>query len=132
MKLNTKVRYGLRAMLEIAMNPEGILQKNISINQSISLKYLDQIIYSLKTAGLIARSSGKNKGYKLIKPADKISIYDIYKAFEHKLNINNCETNLVGCLMAADCNSKNYWCSLNDFITMHMESKTLADILERA
>jgi len=84
MKLNTKVRYGLRAMIEIAAHPNGILQKEISVNQSISTKYLDQIIASLKAAGLVIRVSGKSSGYKLTRNQEEISVYDIYKAFEYE------------------------------------------------
>lgn len=61
MKLNTKVRYGLRTMLEIALQEDnkGVFQKDIAKNQQISEKYLDLIIASLKANGLIANTSGK-------------------------------------------------------------------------
>ncbi len=54
MKINTKVKYGMRTMVELALekNREGIFQKEISKNQDISIKYLDQIIASLKASGL--------------------------------------------------------------------------------
>jgi DNA-binding IscR family transcriptional regulator len=63
MKINTKIRYGLRTMLEIAKAPdnEGILQKDIAKNQNISLKYLDSIISSLKLKGLIHNSKAPRK-----------------------------------------------------------------------
>jgi len=53
MKINTKVKYGMRTMVELALekNREGIFQKEISKNQDISIKYLDQIIASLKASG---------------------------------------------------------------------------------
>ena len=76
-------------MIELAMqgNGKGVLQKEISERQEISLKYLDQIIASLKASGLIANSEGRMSGYTLSKDPGKISVYDLYKAFEHELNI---------------------------------------------
>ncbi len=131
MKLNTKVRYGLRAMIEIAAHPKGILQKEISVNQSISTKYLDQIIAGLKASGLIFRISGKNGGYKLSKDKKEITVYDIYKAFEYDLNINDCITNSVKCLLTDNCKTKTYWCDLNSVIAKHMKNETLEALLNR-
>ena len=67
MKLNTKVRYGLRAILEIAAETEPMLQKNISDAQHIPLKYLDTIITGLRAKGLIRNFKGKKSGYILTK-----------------------------------------------------------------
>ena len=129
MKLNTKIRYGLRAMIEISTHPKGILQKEISVNQSISTKYLDQIIAGLKAAGLIFRVSGKNSGYKLSKNKNEITVYDIYKAFEYELDINDCTVNSIDCPLKEKCKTRTYWCELNSVMAEHMKSKTLEDML---
>ena len=70
-------------MLELALKSdkeEGTLQKEIAENQDVSLKYLDHIIASLKSAGLIVNAGGKKSGYRLNRPAEEISIYDVYSA----------------------------------------------------
>ena len=62
MKFNSKTRYGLRTMLELSLRENmggGILQREIAENQDVSVKYLDQIIASLKAAGLIVNAGGK-------------------------------------------------------------------------
>jgi len=61
MKISSKVRYGLRTMIEIAASTDsdGILQKDIAKNQNISNKYLDPIISALKLKDLISNSKGK-------------------------------------------------------------------------
>lgn len=84
MMMNTKVRYALRTLMEIALSekPEGVYQKDISFNQKISNKYLDSIISSLKVKGLIANAGGKRSGYLLATPVEKITLYDVYTAFE--------------------------------------------------
>ncbi len=116
-------------MIEIALHPEGILQKDISVNQSISTKYLDQIIASLKASGLIKRVAGKRSGYILAKTTEEISVYDIYKAFEHELNVGDCPTKTSECVLIGQCEIQNYWCDLNTAISNHMRRKTLANIL---
>ena len=98
MKFNTKTRYGLRTMLELSLNAEreeGTLQKEIAENQDVSIKYLDHIIADLKAAGLIVNVGGKKSGYRLNKPAEDITIYDIYVAFENELVIIDCLHNNV-------------------------------------
>ena len=117
-------------MTEIARNPEGILQKDVSVNQSISTKYLDQIIASLKASGLVKRVAGKRSGYILTKAPEEISVYDIYKAFEHELNVGDCPTKTSECVLIGQCEIQNYWCDLNTSITNHMKDKTLETILK--
>ncbi len=80
-------------MLELTLqedSEEGTLQKEIAENQDVSVKYLDHIIADLKAAGLVVNVGGKKSGYRLNKPAEEISIYDIYVAFENELVIIDC------------------------------------------
>ncbi len=135
MKINSKVRYGLRAMIEIAVNDnnKGILQKDISLNQKISGKYLDQIIAALKSSDLITNASGKKSGYVLTKPINKIRIYDIYKSFESELYIIQCikkSSVCVGCNSAICGASNNYWGQLNNMIVEFLKKTTLEDIVK--
>ena len=77
MKFNTKTRYGLRTMLELALNAEreeGTFQKEIAENQDVSVKYLDHIIADLKSAGLIVNTGGKKSGDRLNRPPEEISL----------------------------------------------------------
>lgn len=117
-------------MLEIANSPEGILQKDISIRQSISEKYLDQIVAGLKAAGLIVRGAKRGSGYQLLKKKEDITVYDIYKAFEFELNISGCVPKEADCPLMNNCKTRSYWCELNKVVKDHMKAKTLADIIE--
>lgn len=131
MRVNTKIRYGLRALIEIANsnNNNGIFQKDIAINQEISLKYLDSIISSLKTKGLITNSKGKG-GYKLTREAEEISMFDIYTAFE-KIEVVECLINKTICNKTSDCNARCYWNEFNqDFVHMLLK-KNLRQIIEQ-
>src|SRR5690554_4117050 len=92
MKITTKTRYGLRAMIEIARetNKQGILQKEIARRQDLSNKYLDQIVLGLKLADLIMNVHGKKSGYILARPAEEITLFDIYQAFEPPFHLVDC------------------------------------------
>ena len=131
MKITKKVRYGLRAMIEISLNKstKGILQKEISENQEISLKFLDSIIAGLKSAGLIVNYSGKRSGYILTKPPSEISVYDIFRAFEPELTVVNCMCPGNICNRVSICPAKDYWSDLNTKIKTQMESSTLDQIV---
>ena len=132
MKLNTKVRYGLRTMLEIASaeKNKGVFQKDISKNQKISEKYLDQIIASLKTAGLIINIGGKKSGYILKKPKHKITVYDVYRAFEPELSIVHCIERPADCEMSKECIVTEYWCGLNKIILKYLKDTTIANFID--
>lgn len=129
MKINTKIRYGLRTMIAIACCSEakGILQKDIAEKQQLSNKYLDSIIASLKAKGLISTFRGKGSGYKLSRPADKITMYDIYTAFE-PLVLVECLDNPGFCDRVCCCAANKYWTELKSGFAELLKSKTLASI----
>ena len=133
MKFNTKTRYGLRAMIEIARETDhnGIYQKEIAERQNLSNKYLDHIIYALKVAGLITNVKGKKSGYILTKPAFEITILDINNAFEPGICIIDCLTMTYKCDREASCAAKVFWEGLNDMIVDYLKSKTLQQLLDQ-
>lgn len=131
MKMNTKVRYGLRAMIEIGSNEpgSGILQKEIAEIQEIPLRYLDSIITGLRNAGLIVNFSGKRSGYILTRHPSEISVYDIYRAFEPELTLVNCACPGNECKLINICPAKDYWFELNSEIKNQMKSSTLDQLV---
>ncbi len=130
MKLNSKVRYGLRAMIEIAsQNGKGILQKEIAQKQDIPLKYLDTIITGLKAKGLIINYKGKKSGYILTKPANKISVYDIYCSYEPELCLVDCICAPCTCGKTGNCVSREIWTEVNATLKKTLMKKFLSDIL---
>jgi len=132
MKINSKIRYGLRTIIEIAnhTDPNGILQKDIAKNQHISLKYLDSIISSLKIKGLVANSKGRGSGYILTREPKDITMLDIYTAFEQIIVvecINNkslCERN------THNCKAQNYWMEFSLDFRKILSKKTLAEVIQ--
>ncbi|MFP4619688.1 MAG: RrF2 family transcriptional regulator [Bacteroidales bacterium] len=133
MKFNTKTRYGIRTMLEIALkqDQEGIFQKEISKSQKISFKYLDQIVSALKTAKLITNVKGKKSGYILTRSAEKIAMYDILRAFEPEICIVDCLSENVHCPDENYCAPRDFWLDLNTLIADYFSQYTLKDLVER-
>ncbi len=132
MKINTKTRYGLRTIIELALNKDKgtIYQKDISKRQGISFKYLDQIISGLKSAGLITTVGGKKSGYRLVRKSGSITVYDVYRAFNAELGVVDCLNDEIDCKRERNCASKNFWSKLNDAVMMFMKSTTVEDLMK--
>jgi len=119
-------------MLEIALYEEenGVFQKDIAERQRISVKYLDNIIASLKTSGLIINHKGRKSGYRLSRKPSEIKLLDIYNAFEPGIFIVDCISTDYLCQLSGTCGVREFWIGLNNQITKYFESYTLADLIK--
>jgi Rrf2 family protein len=118
-------------MIEISSSTDqnGKLQKDIAKNQNISLKYLDSIILALKLKGLIVNSKGRGSGYLLARPIEKITMFDIYVAFE-EIDIIECINNCSFCERSThDCKATNYWSEFKVEFCDILKKKNLAQIV---
>lgn len=132
MKFNTKIRYGIRAVLEIALDESGngVFQKDIGARQKISVKYLDHIIPALKTAGLVVNKSGRKSGYIITRKPSEIRLLEIYKAFEPDVVIVDCISHRYICELSKKCGAKDFWAGLNNVIIQYFESHTVEDLIK--
>lgn len=133
MIISTKIRYGLRTLLEIAsaQHDEGVLQKDIAIRQEISNKYLDHIIRELKVAELVCNQKNKKSGYRLCKTTSEITVYMVYRAFEPELCLIECLDEKVNiCPRIAECATMPVWKELNKRMMDYMKGVTLQDIID--
>jgi Rrf2 family protein len=133
MKVNTKTRYGLRALVEIASGAaqDGVYQKQISRNQDISYKYLDLIIAELKSSNLITTVTGKKSGYRLKRDPGTISVYDVYSAFNQDLALVHCLCEEGQCKREGKCAARGFWEGLNDELANHLKSVTIFDLAKK-
>ena len=133
MRVNTKIRYAVRAMYEIAAceDKNGVLQKEIVERQKLSPKYLDHIISALKAKGLINNRRGKRSGLVLLKKPEDITVYDISRAFESEVSVVDCVIEPTSCEKNETCPVYDFWKRLNDQIITTLKSETLRDILNR-
>lgn len=133
MKMSTRMRYGLRFILNLAEHygNEPLFLKKISDEEEISEKYLSQIVLYLKKAGLITSIRGAKGGYVLAKKPKEISLNDVYDAIEGKMMILDCLKNQDNCNRSVDCVFRSVWGDINETIKLKLESITLSDILDR-
>ena len=92
MKLSTKGRYGLRAMIDLARysEEEPVSIGSIAMRQGISERYLEQLVAKMKKAGLVKSIRGASGGYVLAKDSSEISVGDILRALEGSLEPVKC------------------------------------------
>lgn len=127
MKLSSKSRYGLRAMVYLAERGEVVSLASVARDTSTSEAYLEQLFSLLKRAGLVKSVRGANGGYKLAKAACKITIGEIVRALEDELEIVDCISG--ECQSKCNCVSHRVWRTLYDAINEALDSITLAGVL---
>jgi Rrf2 family protein len=133
MKLSTRTRYGVRAVLELAASQgkEPMQIKTIAHRQGISLKYLEQLMAILKSAGFVRSVRGAKGGYILAKKANQIKLSDVFNALEGPVTTVECLENENYCARAADCAARQVWAEVQQAIEKILQSMTLQDLVDR-
>ena len=133
MKISTKIRYGTRAMLELASHyGEGAIElKEIAQRERIPPKYLEQVITPLRTAGLVKSARGSKGGYSLGKPPSEISLRDVYEVLEGPVHLVDCLRDPKVCQRVSSCVTRDIWQEVSEAIDRIFRSVTLQDMLER-
>ena len=136
MKLSTKGRYGLRALIDLALYSENetVSIASISARQNISESYLEQLIAKLRKAGLVTSVRGAGGGYRLAKPAAEISVGDILRALEGSLDPVECPglKEESGCDGSEFCVTKYVWQRINDSINQTVDEIKLDQLIEES
>lgn len=132
MKLTSKGRYAVTAMIDIALNQDSgpITLALISQRQDISLSYLEQLFAKLKKSGLVKSARGPGGGYRLSREADEISISDIIHAVDEKLDARKCEGR-SNCQKGSKCLSHELWNDLSGMIDEFLSSVSLQTLLDK-
>jgi Rrf2 family cysteine metabolism transcriptional repressor len=134
MKLSTRTRYGMRAIIELGKHEEeGPLQlKIIAQRQDISVKYLEQLMAVMKSAGIVRSIRGSKGGYVLAKAPEKIKLSDVLHCLEGSVTTVECVENKDYCVRAADCAARQLWSQLQQAIEDVLQSMTLQDLVNKA
>ncbi len=135
MKISTKVRYGLKALVYIAdESAKGRLVriKEISEKEDISVQYLEQILYKLKNENIIEGKRGPNGGYKLMSEPENVTLYRLYKILDDDTKVINCNENVKETKDCAvdNCNSSCIWRKLDSAMKDILKSTTLAELIK--
>ncbi len=132
MKISTKGRYALRLMLDIAINGSvnPVPLKDTAERQSISVKYLEQIISSLVRGGLVSSIRGPQGGYRLIKAPSEYTVGMILRQVEGSLVPVAClEDGVEGCSRQIECVTLRIWKELDQAIRGVVDKYTLEDLM---
>ncbi|MBC8062508.1 MAG: Rrf2 family transcriptional regulator [Clostridiaceae bacterium] len=131
MKISTKGRYGLTAMVDIAINAisENVTIKSISERQDISEGYLEQIFSSLRKAGLVKSIKGSQGGYILGNSAINITIGDILRTLEGNLSVLGDEIKDEEVNMLQRCIKTKIWNQMDTSISSIVDSITLENLV---
>ncbi len=134
MRLSTRTRYGIRAILELAENHgRGPLQiKFIARRQDISVKYLEQLMSILRSAGFVRSIRGSKGGYMLAKAPNQIKLNDVFDCLEGHVTTVECVEDKDYCARAADCVTREVWAQVQQAIKNVLQSITLKDLVDRA
>ena len=132
MKLSTKGRYGVKAMVDLAINYGGqpISIKNISERQHISEYYLEQLFSPLRRAKLIKSVRGAQGGYILNRDPKDITVADIMGVLEGPIEISDCVEGEDSCTNVGCCATRLLWVKIKESLDNIMESTTLQDMVE--
>ncbi|MGV6809167.1 MAG: Rrf2 family transcriptional regulator [bacterium] len=133
MKLTTKGRYAVTAMLDLALNDvdEPVSLADISARQAISLSYLEQLFSKLRKAGLVVSMRGPGGGYRLKNAAKDIQIAEIIAAVDENIDATRCG-GLANCQSDNPCLTHNLWADLSEQIRVFLSEISLEDMKKRA
>ena len=133
MKISTRARYGMRAMLDIAANGEGgrVLLKDIAERQDISKRYLEHMMTQLRNSGLVVSVRGASGGYRLARDPADIRLDEIFEALEGEIAPVECVRDSSVCERAEDCVTRDLWCEVAGAVRSVLAGQTLADLMKR-
>ena len=132
MRLTTKGRYAVTAMLDLALHAKQgpVSLSDISGRQGISLSYLEQLFAKLRRNELVTSVRGPGGGYRLSRPGCDINVAQVVDAVSESIDITRCEGK-GNCQKGESCLTHHLWCDLSDQIHSFLEKISLKSLVER-
>ncbi|WP_234086684.1 Rrf2 family transcriptional regulator [Azonexus sp. R2A61] len=132
MRLTTKGRFAVTAMMDLALRGEGgpVALASIADRQNISLSYLEQLFGKLRRYKLVDSVRGPGGGYCISRPLDKVSVAEIIRAVDEQLDATQCGGN-ENCHGVEPCMTHELWSTLNAKMFEYLASVSLSDLIER-
>ncbi len=134
MKLNTRVRYAVRLMADIARHgsDQPVPLRDVAERQGLSKLYLSQLATALRNASLLRSVWGNRGGYVLARPASEIKLREIIEAADGPVNIIECVVDDRACARAQVCEAIHVWRDINEAIVEVLDRYTLGDLIGSA
>lgn len=132
MRLSTKGRYSVTAMLDLAIHDKAgpVTLGDISQCQGISLSYLEQLFSCLRKSGLVKGVRGPGGGYRLARPASEISIAQIITSVDENVDVTRCQGD-GDCQDGERCLTHDLWTDLSKRLYEFLDNITLAQFVDR-
>ncbi|NOQ79343.1 MAG: Fe-S cluster assembly transcriptional regulator IscR [Gammaproteobacteria bacterium] len=132
MRLTTKGRYAVTAMLDLALHYDQgpITLADISARQEISLSYLEQLFSKLRKNELVNSARGPGGGYRLNRPADDVAVAEIIAAVDETVDATRCKRK-GNCQHAERCLTHDLWCDLSDQIFDFLANISLGSLVKK-
>ena len=133
MKLSTRGRYGIRALLDIALQQGArpVILREIAQRQQISPLYLQRLIAPLIGAGVVRSIRGARGGITLARPPQDIKLSEVFTILEGSVLLADCIGNPTVCDRSESCVTRDIWAEMKDAINRVLENVTLQDLIER-
>ena len=133
LKLSTRVRYGTRALVQLADAYPGqaLSVSDMAKAQRLSPKYLERIMAALKHAGLVSATRGITGGYQLTRPPENVRMTDVVSALEGPTCVVACVRAPETCAMHEMCPTRDLWGTIQGAFDSIMQHTTLMDLVER-
>lgn len=133
MRLSTRSRYAVRALIDLAMHlGEGpVLVREIADREDISVRYLEQLLLPLKAAGLVRATRGANGGFTLAKDPAEVNLREIIKIMEGSTAFTECVDSAEVCPRSDTCILRSSWIEVTDAANKVMEATSLQVIVDR-
>ena len=133
MKLSTRGRYGVRALLDLALHQgEGlVLLKDVARRQEVSLPYLEHLIAPLIAAGLVKSTRGARGGVLLLRSPSEINLGEIIQLLEGSIAPVDCVNDPKLCHRSGSCVTRDIWIEMKIAMSQVLDSTTLQDLVER-
>ncbi|MDU4959994.1 MAG: Rrf2 family transcriptional regulator [Sporomusaceae bacterium] len=131
MRLSTKGRYGVKAVLDLAVNYgyEHLSIKTIAERRGVSEYYLEQLFAQLRRAGIIKSIRGAYGGYTLSRPPAEITVHEIIEVLEGSIEISECIDDTT-CNNSDYCATRLLWVKIKESIDSVLKSTTLQDMVD--
>ncbi|MEW6359521.1 MAG: Rrf2 family transcriptional regulator [Planctomycetota bacterium] len=136
MRLSRRCRYGVRALIALAVEGEGapVSIKIIAERERIPVPFLQQLFFRLKKAGMVKSVRGPGGGFTLARAPEKVPVLDILQALGEGVDVTECvaeDRKTVVCKLAKQCAPRALWQKLEEAVRGVLGGTTLADLCEQ-
>mgnify|MGYP001192062424 CR=1 FL=1 len=131
MKLTTRGKYAVTALLDLTMNQEEnkfISLSKIAERQDLPITYLEQLFLNLRSSGIVEASRGPSGGYRLTRPSSEVNLFQVISSVEGKMDATQCG-GTADCQSGSRCLAHDLWTDLTQHVDNFLLKRSLDDVI---